>query len=69
MDLGVIASLEMRYRRMQMERALENMELDVRTIYKVDVLVAMRYFKKAWSKITGSIIQNCWIHTDLICSQ
>lgn len=37
------------------------MELDVRTIYKVGVLVTMRWFKKA-----GNIIKNSQIHMGLI---
>ena len=48
-----------------MERALENIDMDVRDIYKVDLLVAMRWFKRAWMELPASSIENCWKHTGL----
>lgn len=65
MDAGIIAALKLRYKRMHMERALDNLDAEVKNIYKVDVLTAMRWFKRAWTELPSSIIANCWHHTGL----
>lgn len=66
MDAGIIAALKLRYKRRHMERALENMEVQTKHVYKVDVLTAMKWFKSAWNDLPSKAIKNCWIHTKLI---
>lgn len=66
MDAGIIAAMKMKYRRYQMERALDMSETNVRDIYKLDVLTAMRTFKEVWKEIDASTIQNCWGQTGII---
>lgn len=65
-DAGIIAALKLRYKSMHMERALENSDVNVKNIYKVDVLTAMRWFKRAWLELPAAVIHNCWRHTGLI---
>ena len=45
-DDGVISALKVRHKRMYMERALENIDTDVKNIYKVYVPTAMRWFSR-----------------------
>ena len=44
MDADVIAALKMRYKRVHRERAFENIDADVKNIYKVDVVTAIICF-------------------------
>lgn len=67
MDAGIIAALKLRYKRMQMDYALDRIDLDAKDVYKVDLLTAMRWFKRAWQDLPPSVIYNCWRHTKL-CS-
>ena len=66
MDAGVIAALKLRYKKLHMDRALDNLEADVKKIYKVDVLTAMRCFKRAWNDLPRELIHSCWKHTGLL---
>lgn len=66
-DAGIIASMKVRYRMFQMERALELCEEEVsKEIYKVDVLSAMLAMKRIWDDLPQSSISNCWKHTGLL---
>ena len=49
-----------------MERGMDLIEENVKTIYSVDVLTAMRWVKSIWRDLDGSIIRNCWKHTGLL---
>lgn len=51
-----------------MERALDNVDADVKNIYKVDVQTAMRWLRRAWLELPSSSIENCWRHTGLLGS-
>ena len=64
MDAGIIACMKVRYTRLQMERALDLVDENVKNIYKVDVLSAMRW-TKVWEEIPSDTIFNCWKHTGL----
>lgn len=66
MDAGIIAAMKVKYRRYQMERALDLAEEDVLNIYKVDILSAMRAFKRIWRSLPPSLIRNCWKHTGIL---
>ena len=46
MDTCVIAALKVRWKRMHVEKAHENIDAGVNNIYKVDFLTAMRFFQK-----------------------
>eukprot|EP00171_Calliarthron_tuberculosum_P002433 IDg2433t1 len=66
-DAGIIASMKVRYRSFQMERALDLAEEEsVLDIYKVDILSAMLAFKRIWNALSSSSIANCWKHTGLL---
>ena len=66
MNAGIIASLKVHYRRLQMEHALYKIDAEVKNIYKVDLLVAMRWFKKVWMEMPALVICNCWQYTLLL---
>eukprot|EP00171_Calliarthron_tuberculosum_P006886 IDg6886t1 len=67
MDAGVIASIKVRYRTAQMERAVDLIDEDSGTsdVYKVDVLTAMKTLTRVWETIPSHIISNCWEHIKL----
>lgn len=65
LDAGIIASLKLRYRAFQLERALDLIDQDVKAIYKVDILSAMFMVKTIWSDMDAKVIDNCWRHTKL----
>ena len=46
-----------------MERALDNIDADVKNIYKVDMIKAMRCFLRAWSEQPSTMIKTFWAHT------
>ena len=50
-DAGIITALKCRYRRLQMCRALDFIDIGKSNIYKVDVLQGMRWIRKAWEEI------------------
>lgn len=47
---------------------MDNLNVAVKDIYKVDLLTAIRWFKKAWIELPSSAIHNCWRHTMLLNS-
>lgn len=66
LDAGIIAALKVRYRSQQYEHALDRMDVNLKDIYKVDQLTAMRWVKDIWESLPSSLIFNCWCHTTLI---
>lgn len=66
MDAGIIAAVNMRYRRRQLERALDFIDLGEVNIYNIDQLTAMRWLKTVWEELPGHVIFNCWKHTILL---
>ena len=51
---------------MHVERALDNIDANIKKSYDVNVLTAMTWFKGAWNKLPEAVITNCWTHTGLI---
>lgn len=64
-DAGIIASLKVRYRRYQMERAIDLVDEGISDIYRVDVLSAMLALQRIWKELPPSVMKNCWEHTGL----
>lgn len=56
LDAGIILALNIEYRRIQMERALDLIGENVNNIYKVDILLAMKMVKMIWKDMESSII-------------
>lgn len=52
LDAGIIAAMKVRYRKFQLERALDMTDQKVSDIYKLDQLEAMQAFKQIWNGIT-----------------
>jgi hypothetical protein len=65
MDAGIIASFKCRYRRLQLQHAVDRDEAGEHDIYKVDQLLAMNWCLDAWKDVTASTIANCFRHTGL----
>lgn len=69
MEAEVIASMTVRYRRMQIERAVDMVDkcdgITCRRIYKVDVLTAMQALRRIWHDLLEITLANCWKHTKL----
>ena len=63
MDAGIIAAFKRRYRRYQLQDALDRDEQGDTDIYNVDQLTAMRWSKAAWEELPESVIANCFKHT------
>ena len=68
LDAGIIAAIKLRYRRRQMEFAVDMAEVGKGDIYKVDILSAMRWLTDVWSEITADTIFNCWRVTGIMGS-
>lgn len=66
MDAGIIAAMKLRYRKLQMERAVDLLDVNVKDIYKVDQLTAMWWMVNVWQELLLSIITNCWLHSRLL---
>ena len=67
MDAGVIACIKKRYRRRQIERAADLIELGItENLYKIDIFQAVTNIYDIWNRIESSIIYNCWVQTGLI---
>ena len=65
-DSGTIAALKCRYRRLQMGRALQFINMRERIIYAVDVLQDTRWINHAWEEIDIGVIRNCRCHTKFV---
>lgn len=68
LDAGIIAAVKTRYRKSQLERVLDMIDIGDTSdnIYKVDQLTAMRTVKSIWEQLPSKIILNCWRHTGLL---
>jgi hypothetical protein len=66
MDAGVIACFKRRYRRKQLDHAIDLDEAGVRDIFKVDQLRAMNWIKECWSQVPDDAIANCWKHVAIL---
>ncbi len=66
-DAGVIAVLKKRYRKKQMERALDLLDGEnTSSLYKVDLLTAIMWVCEIWDGMEPSILHNCWCKTGII---
>ena len=66
LDLGIIAAMKVKYRRCQMEYAVDLLDEDVRDVYKVDILTAMFWISNIWKTISDETIRNCWGTTGIV---
>ena len=66
LDAGIIAAFNWRYRRFEMERAMDLIEENVKNIYNVDDMTAMKWIKSIGMNFDSSIIRNCWKHSGLL---
>ena len=65
---GIIAAMNLRYRKVQLERALDLTDEDicVGDIYKVDLLTGMKWFKKIWLELPKQFIATCFKKPSLL---
>lgn len=66
LDAGIIAAMKKRYRKRQMEHAVDLLDVGVLNIYKNDILTAMRWLETIWANVTEEIIRNCWGTTGIV---
>eukprot|EP00171_Calliarthron_tuberculosum_P003734 IDg3734t1 len=45
---------------------LHHTEFSSEDIYKVDILLSMKWMKEIWNELDGAIISNCWKHTRIL---
>lgn len=57
MDAWIIAALKMMYKGMHMERTMNKHYANIQKIYKVDVLTAMTWFKRAWEELPQAVLK------------
>lgn len=66
LDAGIIAAMKVRYRRRQMERAVDLLDVGDMDIYKNDILTAMNWLTTIWKDVTEATIRNCWGTTGIV---
>ena len=66
MDAGIIAAFKCHYRRRHSQAAVNKADRGERNIYKVHVLQAMAWSRRAWASIESAKIRNCFNHTNLM---
>lgn len=66
MNGGIISALKVRYRKFEVEHALDNIDMNANDIYKVDFLTAIHWLKRAWKELPEDVIKNCSSHKNLI---
>ncbi len=67
LDLGIIVYVKRRYRRRQIERVVDFLELgEMNDLYKTDLHTTISNVNDIWNSIEGTIIHNCWAKTQLI---
>lgn len=66
LDSSVIPAMKIKYRKHQMERALDLKDECLSDIYKVDFLSASRAFSRIWEDLYTSLIRNCWKHAGFL---
>ncbi|KAK1942309.1 Tigger transposable element-derived protein 6 [Phytophthora citrophthora] len=67
LDAGIIGALKRRYRRRQLQHALDKEEEGIdRDIYAVDQLLTMKWVKSCWRDIPKDLVLNCFRHTGIV---
>ena len=67
LDAGIIACIKRRFRRRQLEKAVDLIENGVtQKLYSMDLYTAMCALAKIWERLEGTVIHNCWIETGLL---
>lgn len=59
LNAGIIAAIKVRYRRHQMEYAVDLADFGAKELYKAEILTAMRWLLKVWKEVTPEVISNC----------
>jgi hypothetical protein len=65
LDAGIIQSFKTRYRKRQLQYALDAIDDDLKP-YNVNQLQAMTWIRTAWQSVTAECIENCWKHTGIL---
>ena len=66
-DAGIIASVKRRFRRRQIQRAVDLLDLGITEgVYDIDLKMAIPMIYDIWHRLEGSIIINCWTAASLI---
>lgn len=63
MNAGVVAPVKVRYRSVQIERAVDRMDKNTRDVYRIVFLSAVLLLTRIWSAISKYSIEHCWKHT------
>lgn len=66
LDDSIIVLMKLRYRCLQMERAIGAVDDNVEDICKVDVITGIIWMKKIWQELSISFIQNPSKHTGIL---
>ncbi len=67
LDAGIIGCSKGRYRRRQIQRAIDLLEEGLTdNIYRTHIYMAMNEMYDAWYPVEDSIIFNCWTKTGLL---
>ena len=66
LDAGIIASVKRRYRKEQVLSALSSKQTNMKLLYNVDQLTAMKWISEIWQSLDSSIVFNCWMKTGII---
>lgn len=62
---GVIDNLKLRYRLAQMERAMDNTDIDSGEIFKLDIATTLKLLRFAWMDMPVSCVVESWKRTPL----
>lgn len=65
-NAGIISTLKVRYRTVQLDRAMDLVDEDQTDIYRIEILTAMRAVKRIWNELPASVIVNSWNRSKLI---
>ena len=66
LDAGIIASIKERFKRNQVQRACDLLEIGyIEKLYESDVRVAMQTVYNIWHSFEAGIIKKCWSKTGL----
>ena len=66
LDAGIIASVKRRCSREQVLSALTSEQPNMKLLYNVDLLTAMKWISEIWQSLDSSIVFNWWMKTGLI---
>lgn len=66
LDAGIIAAMRVRYRRRQMEHAVDLLDTNAFDLYKSNILISMRQLSKIWKEWSIDTIRNCWGTTGIV---